>query len=307
MTEQTTMADITYDRFIPHVLPETPGCPDFTILRIAPQVVRDFCEKTHIWRVWTPLFVAEGKSAYRFPTFTEIAAHSVFIDVDNGDGKGEMRALSGAPYTQIQKGDSLLIQGAEDNNCTRIVDSVGDAGNGAGSLLTFTKTLKGADGTRNAVVIIPSLSFPADVASIIKILDETDKELKPMEHATPPRDDAFLYASRKPYAFTYEPPDTLIITAPPLKEDIFFVRAALKPVYTSGYNGVMPEWLFKEYYEAMANGIKSRILFMKSAKWHDPNQAANYLGLYQEAVNNARSSAMAGFTGAASRKANFYL
>lgn len=56
------MAD--YRVFLPEVLPNVPGCPDITVTGKAELVVRDFCDRTEVWKEWRDIYFDPGVDRY---------------------------------------------------------------------------------------------------------------------------------------------------------------------------------------------------------------------------------------------------
>jgi len=88
--------------------------------------------------------------------FTEVASHSVTIDVDNGSSKGTITASTGTPYSLIPSGAQIIMTGTTDNNGTYIVDSVA-----GGNVITTTTVITGADGVEATTVLSPNTAQTA--------------------------------------------------------------------------------------------------------------------------------------------------
>lgn len=56
---------MTWDEFVPRVLPWTSGCPDQVVVQHVVQAARDFCERTSVWTVISdPLLTSVGLALY---------------------------------------------------------------------------------------------------------------------------------------------------------------------------------------------------------------------------------------------------
>ncbi len=56
---------MTFDDFLPHVIPYVPGCPELVALEHIKRAAREFCERTELWQVDTqPLLTSPGLATY---------------------------------------------------------------------------------------------------------------------------------------------------------------------------------------------------------------------------------------------------
>jgi hypothetical protein len=62
------------------------------------------------------------------------------------------------------------------------------------------------------------------------------------------------------------------------------VRVALRP--TIGFT-VVPDWIWEDWRDVIAEGIKYRLLSMRSKSWYAPTEAAFHLGLYSQGIRKA--------------------
>jgi len=75
---------VTFDEFLPHVLPSVEGCPDAVALVHVRNAARDFCRRTLVWQYATnPIAAEAGKGDYTLQIASDREPVRVLlIDVD---------------------------------------------------------------------------------------------------------------------------------------------------------------------------------------------------------------------------------
>jgi hypothetical protein len=93
------------------------------------------------------------------------------------------------------------------------------------------------------------------------------------------------FVDQDTYQFSNREATPKIIFNDPVDEDYDArIRAALRPVV--GFSDV-PDWLWTDWRDVIASGIKYRLLSMRSQRWYSSREADLHLGAYFRGTNRA--------------------
>lgn len=98
-----------------------------------------------------------------------------------------------------------------------------------------------------------------------------------------------------PLCFTQETTDTFRLVPYPdqVFDDTITLRMALKPTRTS--RGI-EDWIFNRWLEVIAEGAKSRLMYMKDKPWTDDKRAVDCRNKFLHGVARARAAGITGMT-----------
>lgn len=87
------------------------------------------------------------------------------------------------------------------------------------------------------------------------------------------------------YMFTNQGDTPKIIFSEPSEDEYDArVRVALRPII--GFTEV-PDWLWEDWRDVISEGVKARLLSMRSMSWYSPNEAGQHMAQYLLGVHKA--------------------